>query len=189
MPLPYMSDLQQHLGQTHYFATMDIISGFYNVPMKPEHRQYSAFSLRNLGLFEWLVMPMGLKNAPATFTRLQQIVFPPLEYGDFLKVFIDDMCVYAHSVHDLAQYLNIVLSRLVWAGLKLSPKKCHLGSESIEFLGHIISHGQIKMSSKKTEAIRNLLPPINGKELQHILGLLQYYRIFIPKFAHIARPM
>jgi hypothetical protein len=189
MPLPYMSDLQQQLGQAHYFATMDITSGFYNVPMKPEHRQYTAFSLRNLGLFEWLVMPMGLKSAPATFTRLQEIVFSPLEYGDFLKVFIDDMCVYAHSVHELAQYLDRVLSRLIWAGLKLSPEKCHLGLESIEFLGHIISHGQIKMSSKKTEAIRNLLPPINVKELQHILGLFQYYRIFIPKFAHIARPM
>lgn len=71
MPLPYMSDLQQQLDRARYFATMDIASGFYNVPMKAEHRQYTAFCLRNLGLFEWLVMPMGLKNAPATFTRLQ----------------------------------------------------------------------------------------------------------------------
>jgi hypothetical protein len=60
-----MSDLQQQLGRAHYFAIMDITSGFHNVPMKEEHKPYTAFCLRNLGLFEWLVMPMGLKNAPA----------------------------------------------------------------------------------------------------------------------------
>jgi hypothetical protein len=71
---------------------MDIASGFYNDPMKPEHRPYTASCLRNLGLFEWLAMPMGLKNAPATFTRLQEFVFPPLGWSTCLKIFIDDMC-------------------------------------------------------------------------------------------------
>jgi hypothetical protein len=98
MPLPFMSDLQHQLGRARLFATMDITSGFYNVPMKPEHRQYTAFCLRNFGLFEWLVMPMGLKNAPATFTRLQAMIFPPMDWGAFLKIFIDDMCIYAESL-------------------------------------------------------------------------------------------
>jgi hypothetical protein len=157
--------------------------------MKAEHIPYTAFCLRNLGLFEWLVMPMGLKNAPATFTRLQETIVPPMDWAAFLKVFIDDMCVFANSISELASYLDRVLSRLIWAGLKLAPKKCTFGSDSIRFLGHVISQGKFTMSSKGTDAIQKLLRPENVKELQHVLGLFQYYRVFIPKFAHIARPM
>lgn len=188
MPLPYMSDLQQKIARFQYFATMDVTSGFYNVPVKPEHRQYTAFNLRNIGLFEWLVMPMGLKNAPATFTRLQQIVFPPLDYP-WLEVFIDDLCLGGDSISELANRLDSVLERLSWAGMKLSPKKCTIGVKEVEFLGHVISHGEIKPSPKNVEAIRNLQPPSTIKQLQSVLGLMQYYRTFIPKFSHIARPM
>lgn len=92
--------------------------------MKSGHRQYTAFCLCNLGLFEWLVMLMGLKNAPALFTRLQDIVIPPLYLAAFLKVFLDDMCVFANSIPELAVYLDCVLARLIWAGLKLAPAKC-----------------------------------------------------------------
>jgi hypothetical protein len=189
MPLPYMSDLQQQLGRTHYFAILDITSGFYNVPMKEEHKPYTAFCLRNLGIFEWLVMPMGLKNSPATFTRLQVMIFPPLEWSEFLKIFKDDLCVFADSIGDLAERLDRVLGRLIWAGLKLAPGKCEFGTESVEFLGHVISHGQVTMSKRKTDAVSKLLPSTNVNELQQVLRFLQYYRIFIPKFAHLARPM
>jgi hypothetical protein len=189
MPLPYMSDLQQQLERAHYFAIMDITSGFYNVPMKEEHKPYTPFCLRNLGLFEWLVMPMGLKNAPATVTRLQEMIFPPLEWSEFLKIFIDDLSVFADSIGDLAERLDRVLGRLIWARLKLAPGKCESGTESVEFLGHVILHGQVTMSKRKTDAVSKLQPPTNVNELQQILGLLQYYRIFIPKFAHLARPM
>ena len=189
MPLPFMSDLQHQLGRAKYFAIMDITSGFYNVPMKEEHRQYTAFCLRNLGLFEWVVMPMGLKNAPATLTRLQEMIFPPIDWGSFLKTFIDDMCAFADSIKDLASHLDRILSRLIWAGLKLCPAKCEFGTDSVEFLGHVISNGQMTMSKRKTLAVERLLPPTDVKELQHVLGLLQYYRVFIPKFSHVARPM
>jgi hypothetical protein len=133
MPLSYMSDLQQHLGRAHYFAKMDITSGFYNVSMKEEHKPYTAFCLRNLGLFEWLVMPMGLKNAPATFTRLQEMIFPPLKWSEFLKIFVDDLCIFTDSIGDLAERLDRVLERLIWAELKSAPGKCEFGTESVEF--------------------------------------------------------
>jgi hypothetical protein len=188
MPLPFMTDLQQKIARFKYFATMNVTSGFYNVPVKPEHRPYTAFCLRNIGLFEWLVMPMGLKNTPATFTRLQQIVFPPHEF-QWLEVFIDDLCLGADSILELADRLDRVLERLAWAGMKLSPKKCVIGVEEVEFLGHVISEGGIKPSEKNVEAIRNLKPPTNLNQLQSVLGLMQYYRCFIPKFSHIARPM
>jgi hypothetical protein len=85
--------------------------------------------------------------------------------------------------------LDRVLGHLIWAGLKLAHGKCEFGTESVEFLGHVISHGQVTMSKRKTDAVSKLLPPTNVNELQQVLELLQYYRIFIPKFAHLARPM
>jgi hypothetical protein len=103
---------------------------------------------------------MGLKNAPATFTRLQEFVFPPLDWSSFLKDFIDDMCIFADSIPELARYLDRFLSRVIWAGLKLAPQKCFFGTDSVKFLGHIITKGQITMDPKKIEAIRNLLPPL-----------------------------
>jgi hypothetical protein len=133
-------------------------------------------------------MPMGLKNAPAKFTRLQQIVFPPHEFQS-LEVFIDDLCLGADSISDLVERLDRVLDRLAWAGMKLSPKKCVIGVEEVEFLGHVISQDGIKPSGKNVEAIQNLKAPTNVKQLQSVLGLMQYYRCFIHKFLHIARPM
>lgn len=117
MPLPFISDLQQQLGPSRFFAMMDITSGFYNVPMKQEDREYTAFCFRNLGLFEWLVMPMGLKNSPATFTWLQEMVFPPLLWNHVVKIFIDDLCVVARTFEELLTNLQKVLRRLIWAGL------------------------------------------------------------------------
>jgi hypothetical protein len=134
-------------------------------------------------------MPMGLKNAPATFTCLQEMIFTPLEWSEFLKIFIDDLCVFADSIGHLAEWLDRVLGRLIWAELKLAPGKCEFGTESVKFLGHVILHGQVTMSKPKTDAVSKLLPPMNVNELRQVLGSLQYYRIFIPKFAHLARPM
>jgi hypothetical protein len=87
----------------------------------------------------------------------------------------------------LAERLDCVLGRLIWAGLKLAPGKCEFGTESVEFLGHVILHGQVTMSKWKTDAASKLLPPTNVNELQQDFELLQYYRNFIPKFAHLAR--
>jgi hypothetical protein len=74
MPLPAIEDVFQKLGESELFCVMDITKGFWNVPISPESRKYTAFTLRNIGLFEYLVMPMGLKNSPATFARLCKLV-------------------------------------------------------------------------------------------------------------------
>jgi hypothetical protein len=75
MPLPTIEDVFQKPGESKLFCVMDITKGFWNVPISPESRKYMAFTLRNIGLFEYLVMPMGLKNSPATFARLCELVF------------------------------------------------------------------------------------------------------------------
>jgi hypothetical protein len=79
MPLPVIEDVFQKLGESKLFCVMDITKGFWNVPISPKSRKFTAFTLRNIGLFEYLVMPMSLKNSPATFARLCELVFPSQE--------------------------------------------------------------------------------------------------------------
>jgi hypothetical protein len=94
MPLPAIEDVFQKLGNAGLFCVMDITKGFWNVPIAESSRKYTAFTLRNIGLFEYLVMPMGLKNSLATFVRLCELVFPPEDFKTFLQFFLDDLCVF-----------------------------------------------------------------------------------------------
>ena len=189
LPLPAIEDLLHKLGQSDLFCVMDITRGFWNVPLTPSSRKYTAFALRNIGLFEYLVMPMGLKNAPATFVRLCELVFPREEFDVFLQVFIDDLCCHARGLPELAQRLDRVLERVIWANLKLHPQKSHLAVKEVDYLGHTIFFGGYRVSPKKAAAVRNLLPPSNLKELQAVNGMFQYFRSFIKDFSLIARPM
>jgi hypothetical protein len=90
------------------------------------------------GLYDWTVMPFGLKNATSTFTRTMSLVFK--EMGDkFLKVFVDDLNIHSENWEDHLRHLGVVLSRLREVNLKLNPSKCCFATESIVFLGHVVS--------------------------------------------------
>ena len=172
LPLPAIEDLLHQLGQSDLFCLMDITRGFWNVPLTPESRKYTAFTLRNIGLFEYLVMPMGLKNAPATFVRLCELVFPKSEFNDFLQVFIDDLCCHGRGVQQLAQRLDRVLERIVWANLKVHPQKSSIAVREVDYLGHTIFYGGYRVSTKKATAVRSLLPPETHKAFAGCCGVV-----------------
>jgi hypothetical protein len=150
---------------------MDITKGFWNVPISPESRKYTAFTLRNIGLFEYLVMPMGLKNSPATFARLCELVFPSQDFKEFLQCFLDDLCIFCKDFKALPPALDKVLERIIFANLKLHPRKSHLVVEEVDYLGHTIFKGGVRVSKKKSAAVRKLTPPTSFKELQFLIGL------------------
>ena len=103
-------DVFQKLGDSALFCVMDITKGFWNVPISPESRKYTAFTLRNIGLFEYLVMPMGLKNSPATFARLCELVFPSEDFKEFLQCFLDDLCLFCKDFKALLPTLDKVFA-------------------------------------------------------------------------------
>jgi hypothetical protein len=189
MPLPAIEDVFQKLGESELFCVMDITKGFWNVPISPESRKYTAFTLRNIGLFEYLVMPMGLKNSPATFARLCELVFPSQDFKDFLQCFLDDLCIFCRDFKSLVRALDKVLERIIFANLKLHPRKSHLAVEEVDYLGHTIFKGGVRVSKKKSAAVRKLTPPTSFKELQSLIGLFSYFRTFIANFSKIARPL
>lgn len=122
-----------------------------------------------MGLYEFLVMPFGLKNAPSTFQRCMDHLFGDLRWRGVL--------------------VREVLGRLRNAGLRLKFAKCKWGPESIEYLGHLVSDGVIQPLKSKVEALYRLPAPRSVSELRQTLGLLNYYRKFIPGFAELAAPM
>ena len=126
-PLPRIDDLLDQLGNAKYFSTLDLASGYWQVQLHPESRAKSAF-VTHQGLYEFRVMPFGLKNAPAVFQRLMQKVLMGLNPdtgSNFVSVYLDDILVFSETYENHLVHLRQVLERFKAAGLKLKPSKCH----------------------------------------------------------------
>ena len=186
-PLPRVDDTLDTLSGSKWFSTLDLISGYWQVEVAEEDREKTAFCTPD-GLFEFKVMPFGLCNAPATFQRLMDMVLGGLQWTNCL-VYLDDVIVVGRTFREHLQNLRSVFSRLSTAGLKLQPKKCHLCSPQVEFLGHVVSAEGVSTDPKKIEKVANWPVPTSKREVQQFLGLANYYRRFMEDFARIAKPL
>ena len=186
-PLPRIDDTLDTLSGSKWFSTLDLASGYWQVEMSDKDKQKTAF-ITNQGLYEFRVMPFGLCNAPATFEQLMERVLSGLQWQTCL-VYIDDIIVYGDSFQLSMQRLQEVLTRIRKAGLKLSPKKCHLFQKSVNFLGHVVSHEGIQTDPVKTESVEKWPIPRTVTDVRSFLGLCSYYRRFVKGFAETARPL
>jgi hypothetical protein len=140
------------------------------------------------GLYDWTVMPFGLKNATSTFTWTMSEVFKDL--GDkFLKVFMDDLNVHSENWEDHLQHLGAVLSRLREVNLKLNPSKCCFVAESIVFLGHVVSREGTKPDPGKINAVLHFPESKAVTNVRSFLGLIRYYRKYIRGYSRMATPL
>ena len=186
-PLPRVDDLLGALGGAKYFSSLDLASGYWQVELDEEARQKSAFTTYS-GLFEFIRMPFGLCNAPATFQRVMQRVLAGLEWKTCF-VYLDDVLIASRTFEDHLVHLREVFCRLREANLRLKPKKCGLLKEQVPFLGHVVSADGIRPDSAKTERIKSYPRPTDTMEVRRFLGLASYYRRFIARFAAIAAPL
>ena len=190
-PLPRVDDLLDCLGGARYFSTLDLASGFWQIPVEPASREKTAFATPH-GLFEFLVMPFGLTNAPAVFQRLMQRVLTGLNPSDgdmFVTAYLDDILVFSRTLSDHIDHLAAVIGRLREANLKLKPSKCKFARREVEYLGHLITPGGLHPNVRLTSAIQAFPRPKNLPEVRRFLGMASYYRRFIPNFARIAQPL
>lgn len=136
-PIPNQEDLFIQLRNAKYFSKIDLVKGYWQLPVEVSSRKYTAFQT-DLGLYQFKYMPFGLCNAPATFARAMRRVL-----GDQKNVvsFFDDICVFGRSIAEHNQALDQVLHRLKTAGLTARPTKMEVGFTEIEFLGHIVGGG------------------------------------------------
>lgn len=173
-PLPSIEECLSILGKQKYFTLLDLVSGYWQVPITEEDKEKTAFITRN-GLFEWNVLPFGLANAPSTFQRMMDVVLTGLLWEECL-VYIDDVLVFGDTLDQHNQRLARVLARLEEAGLKVR-------------LGHVISAAGIHTNPGLVAAVRNFPVPTTPTEVQSFIGLVGFSRRFIPNFASIARPL
>ena len=175
------------LRKAKYFSTLDLAAGYWQIAMDPATRDKSAFTT-HCGLFEFLRMPFGLCNSPATFQRLMQTILLGLERKS-CYVYLDDILVFSETWQEHLTHLQEVFDRLRQAGLTLKPTKCSFLRESVPFLGHVVSQNGISPGPDKTQKVKDFPVPTDVSKVRQFLGLASYYRRFIPNFAKIANPL
>ena len=186
-PLPRIDDTIEALSGAKFFSTLDLKSGYWQVPLDDSAKEKTAFSTGS-GLWQFNVMPFGLCNAPATFERLMEQVLFGLPMSVAL-VYLDDIIVPGQSFSQHIANLQQVFERLRKAKLKLSPKKCILFQRKVQYLGHVVSEEGISPDPGKIEAVKTWPRPATVTEIKSFLGLCSYYRRVVPVFAEIAHPL
>ena len=170
------------------FSTMDLKSGFWQVKMAKESQQYTAFTVGSMGVYEFLRMPYGLCNAPATFQRLMQNCLGELNLT-YALIYLDDVIVYSSTEEDHLHRLRVVFGRFLEHGLKLKPSKCHFLQDEITFLGHQISAQGMKPGTENLRAIAEMAPPTTYTGIREFTGMTGFFRRFIKGYAKIAKPL
>jgi len=186
-PVPDIKNVLDNLKGSTCYATIDLLSGYWQLGMTDRARERSAFCTRR-GLYEYLRMPFGLTGAPATSCRLMNRVLHDVLHKICLSHF-DDVIVYARSNMELTDRIDEVLTRFYQNGLKVKPYKCTLFRTHIEFLGHIVSAAGIPPQTDKLQVIQNCPQPKCLRDVRAFVGLASYYRRFVKDFAKKAEPL
>lgn len=186
-PIPRISDLLRAIRDSSYFVALDLRAGYWQIPMAEDSIPCTAFRCAK-GLFEFTVMPFGLRNAPATFQRAMEFLFGDQRFSGVL-VYLDDILIHGRTFDETYNRLQIVLGRLHSANFTLNLQKCNLFPREVQYLGHLIGGGKIRPDPTKLDTLEKIRPAKNVKEIRSILGLLGQYQGFIPKFAELALPL
>ncbi|GJV41556.1 Orf y [Tanacetum coccineum] len=186
--LPGINTIIKRIGDAKIFSKFDLKSRFHQVAMNEESIPWIAFLVPG-GLYEWLVMPFGLKNASAVFQRKMDKCLKGTE--SFIAVSIDDILVFSKNEKDHAKHLERMLKICEDNGLVLSPTKMKIAVSTVDFLGAVIGEGTIKLQPHIIKKIVNFNEEElkTKKGLRSFLGILNYARNHIPKLGILLRPL
>ncbi len=172
-----------------YFSKIDLKDAYYRLRIKAGDEWKTAFRTR-YGHYEFMVVPMGLTNAPATFQAYINQALRGL-VDDFCIVYLDDILVFSKTKEEHAEHLQSVCERLRAAELYAKPSKCQFFQHEVEFLGFVIGTQGIRMDPKRVQTIKEWenYPPRSYRDLQVLLGFCNFYWRFIRGYSEIARPL
>ena len=185
--LPRIDEILDSLGGMKYFSTLDLASGYWQIPILEQHREKTAFRTRS-GMYEFNVVPFGLTNAPATFQRDMDLVLSGLNW-EICLVYMDDIIIFSENFDKHLEDLQKVFDRIRSAEMLIKVTKCSFCRKEIEFLGHIISAEGVRPNPKIVKSIQDAKVPQDVEEVQKFLGLTGYYRRFVNNYAKIAQPL
>jgi len=186
-PIPRIDDLLDKLGGSKYFTALDMVGGYYQIPIAPEDMPKTAFKTP-MGLFEFKVLPQGLTNSPAVFQTTMNKLFQPV-IGKYVLVYLDDILVFSKTLEEHEQHIRSVLDTLRQNKYYCKPSKCHFFKTEVKYLGHIVSQHGISVDPQKIAIVKDWPTPQNVHELRAFLGLANYFRRFIQGYSAIALPL
>ncbi|BHF60579.1 hypothetical protein SprV_0100354400 [Sparganum proliferum] len=182
--VPHLQDFAGDLFGKSVFSKIDLVRAFHQIPVAPEDVPKTAVTTP-FGLFEFIRMPVGLRNAAQTFQRFIDRVLRGLP---FVYAYIDDLLVASRNAEEHKEHLALVFDRLDQFGVVINPSKCVLGVPSLDFLGHHVDAQGLRPLSSMVEAIRDFPPPTSKRQLQRFLGMVNFYRRFLPNCADLMLP-
>ena len=184
-PIPNMMDFAARAAGCTIFSKIDLKSGYHQVPMNPADIPKTAITTP-FGLWEFTRMTFGMRNSGNTFQRLMDRVMADL---DFAFPYLDDIFVFSRGEQEHTGHLGEVFARLRAARLTANPDKCVLAQPSIDFLGHLVNAAGITPLPGRVAAIATHPRPVTVKDLQNFLGVINFYRKFVPAAAEMLRPL
>lgn len=187
-PIPLIDGLLSRLGGTHFISSIDLKDAFWQIPLSPESRPYTAFAVPGRPLYQFTVMPFGLCNAPQSLSRLMSYVIPH-QLQDKVFVYLDDLLIVSSSFAEHISLLSDVAARLVQAGLTINIDKSKFLMREIEYLGFVVGEGCIRPNPEKVVAISEFPAPKNVRQVRRFLGMTGWYMRFISNYSTLAAPL
>ena len=186
-PLPRIDDLLDRLGRAKHFSTLDLASGYHQIAVRATDIPKTAFRTQR-GQFEFLVMPFGVTNAPATFQRLMNNIFKE-ELDAFVLVYLDDILIFSQTLQEHIIHIRRALEKLRSAKLYARLHKCSFFQDRVEYLGFDVSAQGVQPSPEKVRTIVEWPPPQSVRDVRSFLGLAGFYRRFIKQFSLKAKAL
>ena len=187
--IPRLDQILDDIGENKpkFFSTFDLQSGFHQVPLDEDSRNLTGF-LTPFGKFRYKTMPQGISGAPNSFQSLLDALLKGIQYK-YVVAYIDDICCFSPTFESHVNHIESVFQRLRSANLKLKPSKCHFAVEKITFLGHVIQRDGVSPNPDKIKCIKDYPALQKVKHVRSFLGLIGFFRRFIPLFGQIAKPL
>lgn len=186
-PLPRISDLLHSIRKSRYFIALDLRAGYWQIKMDKNDIQKTAFRTHR-GLYEFLVMPFGLKTAPATFQRMMEQIIGDLRWKGVL-VYLDDILIHGEDEENVLTNMEVVFKRLKDVGMTINLQKCTFMATSIKYLGHIVGEGTLRPDPEKVNILSCISTPKRLKDVRSIHGYFSWYRAYISKFSEKAESL
>ena len=189
-PIPRIQETLDNLEGNSWFSTLDQGKSYHQGFVSPDSQPFTAF-VTPWELYEWVRIPFGLTNAPASLQRFMEGCLGDLRDQICIPPYLDDIIIFSKSFEEHVEHVRLVLQKLQQHGVKLKPGKCRLFKRQVSFLGRIVSEKGYNIDPKATEAVillKSKIPRTVG-EVRRVIGLLGVYRRHIKDFSKIAKPI
>ncbi|SAM00567.1 hypothetical protein [Absidia glauca] len=189
-PLPKIEEIFFKLKDAVVYTTLDLTNAFHRFPIHPPHQHKTAFTSVDGLQYMFRGCPFGLKPISSKFQRVMSTLFSQPPFNTYVATFFDDIVVYSSNYQDHRDHTKAVIEELTRVSLTLNPKKCHFAQKTIYLLGFCVAaHGKTYLDPRKVTNTQEWPIPTTGKHIQQFLGLVNYFRTYLPRMAILTAPL